>query len=120
MKRFFTIVLVGFSLSLSAQTVSCEELMDFIETKGMYNSSLSSYTLDSSWLTKVTLYSYDMNYYVVANIKPNEYSYTSKPYIFCGIPYRNWLNFKNGSYGVTDSYGERFHKYIFNYQCDCN
>jgi hypothetical protein len=120
MKCFFTILLVGCSLSLSAQTVSCEKLMDFIETKGMYYSSVSSYTLDSSWLTKVTLYSYDMNYYVIANIKANEYSYTSKPYIFCGIPFRNWLNFKNGGYGDSDSYGERFHKYIFNYQCDCN
>ena len=120
MKHFFTIFLFVFSLNLSAQSVSCEELLNYIETKGMYNSSVSSYTLDSSWLTKVTLYSYEMNYFVVANIKANEYSYTSKPYIFCGIPYSNWLRFYSGGYGDTDSYGERFHKYIFDYKCDCN
>ncbi|PHR10651.1 MAG: hypothetical protein COA40_13540 [Aequorivita sp.] len=119
MKHFFPILLICFSLNLSAQSVTCEDLMDFIETEGMYSSSVSSYTLDSSWLSKVTLYSYDMNYFVVAHIKTSEFSYASTPYIFCGIPYRNWLNFKNGSYGDTDSYGERFHKYIFNYQCDC-
>jgi hypothetical protein len=120
MKHLFTLFLFAFSINITAQSVSCDELVDFIETKGMYSNSVSSYTLDSSWLTKVTLYSYNMNYFVVANIKTNEYSYTSKPYIFCGIPYSNWQRFQTGSYGDTDSYGERFHKYIFPYKCDCN
>lgn len=120
MKHILTVLLIVFSLQMSAQSVRCEELVDFIQTEGMYSSSLSSYTLDSTWLKKVTLYSYDSNYYIVADIKTSEYSYSSTSYIFCGIPFQNWLNFKNGSYGDSDSYGERFHKYIFNYKCDCN
>ena len=120
MKRTIVLLIFILSLNLSAQSVSCGELMEFIKSKGMYNTSVSSYTLDSSWLSNVTLYSYDMKYFVIAEIKANKYSYGSKPYIFCSIPFNNWLNFKNGGYRESDSYGERFHKYIFDYQCDCN
>lgn len=120
MKRYILVFLLSFSFFASAQSVSCGELMSFIKSEGMYSSSISSYTLDSSWLTKVTLYNYDMKYFVIAEIKANKYSYGSKPYIFCAIPFNNWSNFKNGGYGNSDSYGERFQKYIFDYQCNCN
>lgn len=120
MKRYILVFLFSFSCFASAQTVSCGELMGFIKSEGMYSSGISSYTLDSSWLKNVTLYSYDLKYYVIAEIKANKFSYGSKSYIFCNIPISNWSNFKNGGYGDSDSYGERFHKYIFNYQCACD
>lgn len=120
MKRSLIILLLSFSLSAIAQTGSCGELMNVIKTKGMYSSTVSSYTLDSNWLNKVTLYGHDMKYYVIAEIKENRYSYNSKSYIFCGIPFQNWISFKNGRSGDSDSYEERFHKYVFDYQCSCN
>ena len=56
----------------------------------------------------------------IAEIKANEYSYSTKSYIFCGIPYSNWSNFKNGyNYSDSRTYGERFHAYIIDYQCSC-
>lgn len=121
MKKLITLItLIIFSISSYSQEVSCEDLKNFIEKNGMYQYSLSSYTLNSSWLYKVTCYSYDMKYYVIAEIKANEYSYSTKSYIFCGIPYSNWSNFKNGyNYSDSRTYGERFHAYIIDYQCNC-
>ena len=121
MKKFLlTILFILAFIGAKAQEVSCEDLKNFIEEKGMYQYSLSNITLKSSWLYKVTCYSYDMKYYVIAEIKANEYSYTTKSYIFCGIPYSNWSNFKNGyNYSDSRTYGERFHAYIIDYQCNC-
>lgn len=53
--------------------------MEFIKSKGMYNTGVSSYTLDFSWLSNVTLYSYYMKYFVIAEIKAYKYSYASEP-----------------------------------------
>lgn len=119
MKKIILILLMLTSFNSFSQEVSCTDLLDFIKTKGSYVSSIKSYMLDSSWLYEVTAYSYDGKYYVEAKIKENEYSYTTKSYIFCGIPYMNWSNFNYGSYGDSKSYGERFHKYIIDYQCNC-
>lgn len=107
------------SLISFSQDVACSDLVDFVETNGYYNSSVNSYTMDSSWLFKVTLYTYDFNNYIIAEIKESEYSYSRKKYVFCGIPDLNWRNFRYGSYGDSDSYGERFWKYIKNYGCNC-
>lgn len=118
------VFLLAASLTLSlparAQSVSCTDLLEFIQNEGYSQGSVSNYTMNSSWLYKVTAYSYDYKIYVVAEIKKNEYSIQTSTYIFCGIPQRNWTNFKNGAYGDSDSYGERFHKYIMDYQCPCN
>ena len=102
-----------------AQEVSCTDLQDFIEDYGYEKASLSSYTLNSSWLYKVTAYTYEYKIYVIAEIKTNQYSYSTNSYVFCGIPSQNWQYFQYGGYGDSNSYGERFHKYIFNYQCNC-
>ncbi|WP_350289825.1 hypothetical protein [uncultured Croceitalea sp.] len=104
---------------VNAQEVSCDELQKFIEQKAYQKNSLHSYILNSSWLYKVTAYDYDFKIYVVAEIKESEYSYSTRTYIFCGIPSQNWSNFVYGGYGDSDSYGERFHKYILNYTCNC-
>ena len=103
----------------SSSDVSCSELYEFIEENGYRRGSLTDYTMNSSWLKKVTAYSYDYKIYVVAEIKENQYSYRTETYIFCGIPDSNWSKFRNGGYYESDSYGERFHKYIFDYKCNC-
>lgn len=107
------------SYGAASSSVSCENLLNYITSNGYRKGSLSNYTLDSSWLYEVTAYAYEYDIYVVAKIKENEYSYQTKTYIFCGIPSQNWNNFKNGAYGDPKSFGERFHKYIFDYQCEC-
>lgn len=119
MKKIILMALMLISFNSFSQEVSCKELLDFIKSKGSYVSSVGNYTMDSSWLYEVTAYSYESKYYVVAKIKENEYSYTTKSYIFCGIPYTNWSNFYYGGYSESKSYGERFHKYIKDYQCNC-
>jgi hypothetical protein len=120
-KIFLTLGLVISMSSLSySQEVKCNDLLDYIVEKGYKKTTLQSYILNSSWLYKVTAYSYDYKIYVVAEIKENEYSYKTNTYIFCGIPSMNWQNFQYGGYGDPTSYGERFHKYILDYQCNCN
>lgn len=108
------------SSNYSSSDVSCNDLYQFINDNGYFKGKVSSYTMNSSWLKTVTAYTYDYKIYVVAEIKESEYSYRSKSYIFCDIPSSNWRKFKNGSYSDSNSYGERFHKYIFNHKCDCS
>jgi len=117
-KIFFLLTLLYMHIG-SSQQVSCDNLLEFIESEGYRKGSLSSYTLNSSWLYKVTAYEYDYRIYVVAEIKKNEYSFSTNTYIFCGIPSRNWSNFRYGDYGDSNSYGKRFHKYIIDYDCNC-
>ncbi|PWB18986.1 hypothetical protein [Flavobacterium sp. HTF] len=116
------IIIIAFyatSINLYSQEVSCNDLLNFIVSKGYLKGTISNYVLDSSWLYKVTAYEYQYKTYVVAEIKKNEYSYQTNTYIFCGIPNMNWGNFQYGSYGDSNSYGERFHKYIIDYKCNC-
>lgn len=121
MKKFILLSLLSLCLCNAnyAQDVSCSDLAEYIKDKGYYKASLASYILNSTWLYKVTAYSYDYKVYVIAEIKKNEYSYQTSTYIFCGIPSQNWSNFQYGGYGDSNSYGERFHKYIIDYQCSC-
>lgn len=100
--------------------LSCDEVMEYIKAEGFRSSSVSSYTMDSSWLYEVTAFTYEFKTYVIAKIKRNEYSYLTQSYIFCGIPDANWRNFRYGGYNDSDSYGERFNKYIMDYKCNCN
>jgi hypothetical protein len=121
MKKILIIVVLTItSLSTYSQTVKCNDLLNLVVENGYKKATLQSYQLSSSWLYKVTAYSNDYKIYVVAEIKENEYSYKTSTYIFCGIPSMNWQNFQYGGYGDPSSYGERFHKYIIDYQCNCN
>ena len=121
MKQLLIILFLFFSFSgTKAQSVDCDDLTEFIEDEGYPNGSLNSIMLQSSWLYKVTGYSYDYKIYVVAEIKENEYSYRTTKYIFCGIPARYWNAFRYPSYGDTETYGQRFHRYIIDYKCDCD
>jgi len=103
---------------VQAQKMSCNELYNFIIENGYKKATLTNYQLNSEWLYKVTAYTYNYKTYVIAEIKENEYSTKTKSYIFCNIPSLNWANFQNGTY--VDSYGERFHKYIKEYTCNCD
>ena len=120
MKKLLLLSIILFSFNSYSQEIGCDELSEFIIAKGYNKGTLSSYTLNSTWLYKVTAYEYEYKTYVIAEIKKNEYSYQTDKYIFCGIPNMNWTNFKYGSYGDSQSYGERFHKYIIDYKCNCN
>lgn len=121
MKKLFILILFLFFFKgvTIAQPVSCQDLLEFVVENGYKKASIPSYILNSSWLFKVTAYSYDNKTFVVAEIKRNEYSMQTDTYIFCGIPNYNWQNFQMGSYNDSKSYGERFHKYIMDYTCDC-
>ena len=117
--KFIIILLVTLSLNskLNAQSVKCEDLMQFLVTYGEED-EIPSYYLNSSWLYGVTAYTYNDVIYVVAEIKANEYSYNTNKYIFCGISTLDWMLFQLGD-SETFSFGERFHKYIINYKCNC-
>lgn len=108
----------GGSISSGGSSASCEDLVNFIKNNGYRQSTVSSYTLESEWLTEVTSYTYDYKTYVIAKIKTKN-SYYSKPYIFCNIPSNKWSNFKSGGYGERGTYGQRFHDNIFDYKCNC-
>lgn len=113
------LTLISFTLFvnlLSAQDVSCSELVQFIEQEGWEKGSLNSFQLDSEWLYSVTAYSYDYKTFVVAEIKQG---WSTNTYIFCGVPDSNWNNFSAWSISGDVSYGERFHRYIMDYTCNC-
>jgi len=95
---------------------SCIELYGLVQVKGTQLESLSNRVMNSDWLNEVKVYRYQNKLFVSANIK----DVTTKTYLFCNIPDSNWDRFKNGGLYDSNSYGERFHKYVFEYKCDCN
>lgn len=105
------------SLYPKEEVFSCDELIVFLKSNGEIIKTLSSYHLSSSWLNRVTGYIYEGNIYAIAEIKDSEWPYKIKSYIFCNISESNWSNFDN--IYINGSYGERFHKFIFDYQCNC-
>ncbi len=121
MSKRFIIGLIGFFMSISivsAQDVSCNELIDYVKKEGKYVGSVSVFQLlNSEWLKEVEAYSINNTIVVIAKIQVNQY--TTKKYIFCGIPKTNWDNFYVGLNDLTKSYGERFNKYIMDYTCNC-
>jgi len=120
MKHLFIIMaFAAVTSTANSQKVECADLYAFIVENGYRKATVQNYILNSSWLYKVTAYSYEYEVYVVAEIKENEYSYKTRSYIFCGIPNLNWQYFQYGGFDDSPSYGKRFHKYIMNYKCDC-
>lgn len=101
-------------LSAKSQDIDCDDLMSYIKNKGGYPTTVTPY--NSSMLISASLYSYKGDYYVIAKFKTSDYDYTGRSYIFCGVPYYNWINFSTSS----SSYGKAFHAYIMDYKCDCN
>ena len=121
MKRFFLNIAISlfFGVPLFAQTVPCKDLEKFIINNGYSKGSVDNWTLSSSWLKKVAAYSYDNKLFVVAEIKEDDFGFNTRTYIFCNIPTENWDRFRYGIFDPGKSFGERFHKYIFDYKCNC-
>lgn len=121
MKKILILLLLALSVSQSfSQKVDCDDLFNFVIQNGYKKATIPGYLMDSEWLSKVTAYTYEYKIYVVAEIKENQYSYKTTSYIFCNVPSTNWMSFQVGGYGDSNSYGERFHKYIMDYKCNCN
>ena len=97
-----------------SQSMSCQEVFDIVTSK--YDRKESTTCFGSTMLVKVDYYTLDNNGFVVAYIKSNDYDFSGKPYIFCGISSMTWINFK--VYGMN-GWGEAFHKYIMDYKCNC-
>lgn len=113
------LMLFIFPISINAQNYSCDEIMKFIKSNGSKKGSVSSIQLmNSSWLREVNAYSYDGEIFVIAKIKTSDYDIWGKEYIFCGIPSKNWSSFSGYNFG-NETYGEKFHKYIIDYVCNC-
>lgn len=122
MKNLLALLLLSV-LSLStvkAQNVKCQELLEFVVENGYFKGEISSIALfDSDWLKAVKAYEYKGSVFVVAEIKKDDFSYQTNTYIFCGIPVRNWDNFESIFINSDLTYGEKFHKYIIDYKCNC-
>ena len=103
-----------------AQDVSCKDLVKYVEDEGYVKATVTSIQLfNSSWLKEVKAYSINNTIVVIAEVKKDEWGFNTEKYIFCGIPSWNWDAFYYGLYDFGKTYGERFHKYIYNYKCDC-
>lgn len=121
MKKIILILIGYLSVTFcNAQTISCDDLFNYIADNGFKKQTVSNYMMNSSWLYEVTAYQYEYKIYVVAKIKQDDYGYRTRSYIFCGIPTSNWNGFVYGGYGDSNSYGERFHRYIEDYKCNCD
>jgi len=119
--KYLLILMLFFSFNIFSQKTKCEDLIKYAKEESYSNDEISSYKLsESSWLKKVKAYHFTNNSTVItAEIKLKN-SYETKKYVFCGVSFDIWVVFKTGVYDSNTTYGERFHKYIFNNKCDCN
>lgn len=103
-----------------AQSVSCEDLMRYVQQEGYNKGTVNTVQLiSSSWLSEVKCYSIDNTLVVIAEIKRDQWGINKKKYVFCGVPSTKWDAFCFGYYDSGKTYGERFNKYIIDYQCNC-
>lgn len=109
---FFTALFI--TAGFQAQT--CSELVQYAKSEDSYPDRVIP--VNSSMLAKAEYYQVDGGGLVIAYLKSNDYDYTGRPYIFCGISTQRWAKFK--SEGMFGSYGKAFHEYIRDYTCDCN
>lgn len=122
MKGVYSIIclVLLITTSLSAQTPQCTKLMEYVIENGTKKEEINAFQLiGSEWLRDVTAYTINDIIVVIAEIKQDDFG-NSKKYIFCNIPSQNWENFYWGLNDYGKTYGERFHKYIFDYKCNCN
>lgn len=119
MKKYIILILLVFSVKANAQDVFCEDLMKYVVEEGRQIGQVGSMSLlNSTWLNEVTAYSIEDKIVVIAEIKKDEWGYSTKKYVFCGIPKSNWNEFSS-IYDMQKTYGERFHLYIKDYICNC-
>ena len=121
-KNLFITILFLCSLNMFSQQYKCSEIIQYAKTESYSNDKISSYKLsDSSWLKSVQAYHLtDNSTIIVAELKSDNYSNSTRKYVFCGVSFDNWVAFSSGAFDYGKTYGERFHKYIFKNKCDCN
>lgn len=118
MKLIFNLVLTITFTQIYSQDTSCAELIEYVERNVDEKEELTSNDLFlSDWLNGVKSYEVENSIVVVAEFRTGILQ--SKKYIFCGIPVSNWDHFYDGLNDILSSYGERFHKYIYDYKCNC-
>ena len=104
------------SATFFSQTTSCNDLVQYAKSADSYPDRVNPF--NSTMIAKAEYYTVDNGGLVIAYLKSNDFDYSGKPYIFCGISAQRWAKFKSeGSYG---SWGEAFHQYIMDYKCNCN
>jgi hypothetical protein len=116
---FMFLLITLLSASLKGQQMSCDDLIDILESEGYNEGTVNTSLVNSSWLKSANAYEYDGRLFVIAEIKSNEFNWSAKEYVFCDVPERNWNSFKNGYLNIGSTPGERFHEYIFEYKCNC-
>jgi hypothetical protein len=124
MKNFFISLLISVSfvtIGKSQNAISCDKLIEVVSDKCYKLGGLTPLQLiQSDWLYRVDAYECDENIFVIADIRvKNGYFNETKSYIFCGIPKENWDNFTRLLVDINLSHGEKFHKYIIDYKCNC-
>lgn len=106
MKHLLLFLLFGFSVSLQAQT--CDEIMDYVKSKG-YGYTYTSY--NSEAISKVTFYQVSVNYqtlYFAIVCFKQKYSYNCAEYIY-QVGYATQTNY---AMHYLDSAGKAFWEYI--------
>ena len=107
MKTYFLLLLL-ITGSLYSKAQSCEEIMDFVKSKG-YGTTYTSY--DSDAISKVTFYNiivdYKTLYFAIVCFK-KQYSYSCNEYIY-QVGSMTKLNYSMDHY---DSAGKAFWKHI--------
>jgi hypothetical protein len=106
MKNNLTLLLLLFWIT--AQSQSCEELMEYVQSNS-YGTTYTSYTSDA--ISKVTFYTiiidYKTYYFAIVCFK-SKYSYNCSEYIY-QVASDTKLNY---SFNYLDSAGKAFWKYI--------
>jgi hypothetical protein len=124
MKTILTLsFLIIYTISGLAQSLTCDELINYVEKNGKEKDNVNTFVLSSDWLKNVTEYTIHDKIVVIAEIQHGSLSWETKKYIFCDIPVENWDEFHPISPFTGAkmlSYGEKFHKYIYDYKCICN
>ena len=110
------------SSSVSSSQVTCDDLVDFLKSKGRYlHSSFGGYS--SNAIDKIQWYEYEDVLYCLVQFKwGNDFGKrASKPYIYGGWEYSfsTYYDFKQ-SFEDSDSKGAFFWKYIEAAKIDCD
>lgn len=105
----------------SQNVISCSKLANEVIQNGKNIGGYSTLQLiTSDWLYKVDGYLYEDIFFVIAEVRrKNSILLETDKYVFCGIPKKNWDSFTNLLTDIDLSIGEKFHKYIYDYKCNC-
>jgi hypothetical protein len=98
--------------SITIAQIKCSGLLNTVKALKVNH---TDYATDSSWLQKVTFHEYYDSqsrkkvFFAIAKMNGREY-------VFCDFPLSNQLSYV-AKWNLSS--GKAFHKYIFNYKCNC-